>query len=337
MNWNLLEQMIAQKYIAVQKHPDADLYIYNYTAQTQYEWLWNEWTMQCRGLIMDGQQNIIARPLKKFFNWEELQNTQIPNLPFEIYEKMDGSMGILYWWNQRPYIATRGAFSSEQALKATEMLHTQYQSAIPFLDKNKTYIFEIIYPQNRIVVNYGDQEALVLLAILDTKTGIDYPLENIGFPIVQHYDGIKDFELLKKINADNKEGFVVKFENGFRFKLKFEEYKRLHRIITQVSTKSIWEHLMSGQPLDEILELVPDEFYQWVKNTRAKFLEEYAAIEAIAQSEFKVLESRKATAAYFLNQCTYPRILFAMLDNKPYDGIIWRMLKPKYEQAFSKS
>lgn len=332
MNWNLLDQMITEKYIHVQKHPSEELYIYNYTAKTQYEWLWNEWTIQCRGLIMDAKRNIVARPLKKFFNLEELQNVTLPNLPFEVYEKVDGSMGVLYWWNNEPAIATRGSFASEQALKATEMLHTTYKNTIPLLDKTKTYIFEIIYPQNRIVVNYGNKEVLILLAVLETETGKDFPLVEIGFPIVQSYDGITDFKKLQAINESNREGFVIKFENGFRFKLKFEEYKRLHRIMAQVSNKSIWENMMYNQPLDEMLELVPDEFYEWVRETRDDFLKKYETIEAIAKSEFKVLEDRKTTAAYFLNECTHPRILFAMLDNKPYDTMIWRMLKPEYEK-----
>jgi RNA ligase len=31
--------------------PDADFFIYNYTAKAQYDKIWNEITLQARGLI----------------------------------------------------------------------------------------------------------------------------------------------------------------------------------------------------------------------------------------------------------------------------------------------
>lgn len=333
MNINLLNQLIADRYIVVQNHPTADLFIYNYSEKAQYDNVWNEWTMRCRGLMMDGNMNIVARPFVKFFNLEQHVDTILPDTNFEVYEKMDGSLGILYWLNDEPFIATRGSFTSEQSMKATEMLKTTYKNAIPKLDKNKTYLFEIIYPENRIVVDYGMEEKLVLLAVIDIATGKDVALEDIGFPLVKRYDGIRDVHALKALEVTNKEGFVVKFENDFRIKLKFEEYKRLHRIMTKVSTKTIWEHLKEGKAFDEMLEVVPDEFYDWVKATKAEFLRAYAEIEAVARQEYKVLEDRKTTAAYF-KTCTYPHVMFKMLDGRSYDATVWQLLRPEYEKPF---
>ena len=116
--------------------------------------------------------------------------------------------------------------------------------------------------------------------------------------------------------------------------MKFEEYQRIHKIVTQVSTLSIWEYIKEGQDLTPILEKVPDEFYEWVKATHAELLENYAEIEAQAQKDFKVLENRKETALYFLT-CEYPAILFKMLDNQEYSSIIWKLLKPVYQKPFA--
>ena len=88
---NKLNELVNQKYVSVQKHPEADLYIYNYTQNAQYEGFWNQITLMCRGLILDGQGNIIARPFPKFFNLEEHQPEEIPKENFEVFEKMDGS------------------------------------------------------------------------------------------------------------------------------------------------------------------------------------------------------------------------------------------------------
>ncbi len=75
---------------------------------------------------------------------------------FDVYEKMDGSLGILYWIDDKPFLATRGAFESEQAIKGTELLR-KHQN-LNKLNRNYTYLFEIIYPSNRIVVDYGAEE-----------------------------------------------------------------------------------------------------------------------------------------------------------------------------------
>ena len=330
---DLFREMIDEKYVMEKKHPTEELFIYNYTAKTQYDRIWNECTIQSRGLILNADGEPVARPFPKFFNLGEIENQHIPNEPFEVYEKMDGSLGILYWWNDKAHIATRGSFNSEQAVKATEMLYMTYAHTLARLDKKLTYLFEIIYPENRIVVDYGKEEKLVLLAIIDNKTGAELPLEDVGFPIVKRYDGVHDLTKLKALEEDNKEGFVVKFKSGYRLKVKFEEYVRIHKIITQVSSVSIWEYLKTGQALDEILERVPDEFYEWVRATKNQLLADYQEIEQQAKQDFKTFDTRKETAMYF-QTCKYPRVMFAMLDGKAYDQFIWRMLRPTYERPF---
>ena len=52
----------------MQKHPEADLFIYNYTRNAEYNKVWNEVTLQTRGLILDSEMNIVALPLRKIFN-----------------------------------------------------------------------------------------------------------------------------------------------------------------------------------------------------------------------------------------------------------------------------
>ena len=196
-------------------------------------------------------------------------------------------------------------------------------------------MFEIIYPENRIVVDYGKREDLVLLTMIETATGKELPLADIGFPLVKKYKGLNAIHQLKDLAFDNKEGFVIKFSNHYRLKVKFEEYVRIHRIITQVSTISIWENLMANQSFDELLERLPDEFFQWVKATKERLEMQFKAIENIAKKEFKVLSTRKETALYF-QKCTYPKILFSMLDGKDYEGTIWRYIRPTYERPFTK-
>ena len=90
-------------------------------------------------------------------------------------------------------------------------------------------------------------------------------LSNLGFNIVKKYDGFRDYSELKDKIEQNAEGFVVRFSNGDRMKVKGEEYLRLHKIMTNISTTGVWEHLSSGGDINELLKDVPDEFYKKVK------------------------------------------------------------------------
>lgn len=333
LNIEKLEEAIAKGYIHKNKHPKENLWIYNYTQSAQYEAYWTTETLQCRGLILDSEYTIIANPIAKFFNVEEVGYDKLPNLPFEIFEKMDGSLGILYWLHNEPFIATRGSFNSKQAIKANELLKSKYKGSINKLDKSKTYVFEIIYPENRILVDYGETEQLVLLAIIDTQTGIEENLLDIGFPLPKVFPS-KSIAELKGLNWDNKEGFVIKFENGFRVKVKFEQYVELHKIITQISSITIWETLKKEGSLLKWIEDVPDEFFKWVRKTEFELKSKFTSIESIAKKEYKLLKTDRETAEYF-KTCTYPAVMFSMKNNKNYDPIIWKMIRPEFEKAYS--
>ncbi len=343
----LLKDMIDGGFVNVQKHPKYDLFIHNYTPKTQYERVWNAVTLMCRGLILDGAYNIVARPFEKFFNLGEQENQVLPNEPFSIFEKLDGSLGILYFVDNQAFMATRGSFTSEQSTKANAILQSKYVQILRGLDQTKTYLFEIIYPENRIVVNYGAMEDVILTAIIDTQTGENLPLVDVGFSMVKQYHGItfgsRDkaclVSTLNDLEEVNREGFVIQYKSGLRYKIKFEEYLRIHRIVTQVSNVNIWEYLAANMPFDEILDRVPDEFYDWVKATSTDLKAQFDAIEAQCQADFKAntenFETRKEAAAYFLT-CRYPSVLFKILDKKPHDDVIWKLIRPSFQKPFSK-
>lgn len=146
-------------------------------------------------------------------------------------------------------------------------------------------------------------------------------------------NGINDLQQLKAFEHENKEGFVIRFKNGVRVKMKFSEYVKLHRIITGVSNIAIWEYLAEGKSFEELLEKVPDEFYQWVKKTQSEIVSEYNKILAESKSAFKELESRKETALYVQTQ-KHPSVLFHMLNGKRPDKIIWKMVRPKFSTPY---
>ncbi len=194
------------------------------------------------------------------------------------------------------------------------------------------------------MVDYGDTEDLVLLAIIDTETGEEYDIHGSDFtqlckglfPIVKRYDGIKDINELKALEEPNKEGFVIRFESGLRLKAKFSDYVRLHRLITQCTARTIWELLRNDQPFDELLQKVPDEFFSWVKTTRDTLQAQFSNIEIFAReiyNQVKDLPTRKEQAAIVVKHA-YSAVVFSMLDDKPYSDIIWKQLKPQADKPF---
>lgn len=343
-------ELVQQKLLSVQKHDKANLLIWNYTPVTQFDRKWTPETIMARGLITDLDGNIIARPFTKFFNLSEHEgeDSKLPPLPqesFEVFEKLDGSLGILYFIEDKPFIATRGSFLSDQALEGTKMLWQKY-SKVPF-DKHGTYLFEIIYPENRIVVDYKGKRDLILLSAFVTETGEEFSYDLVQafaktwhIPIVKRLDGITDISTIAKMQKNNAEGFVIRYKSGVRAKVKFEEYVRLHRLITGVNAKTIWDLLRNNQPFDELLDRVPDEYYDWVQKTRDDLTTRFKDIRYHAQQIF-ILEHgdnrnqpRKETAMRFKQYPQLQGILFAMLDNKNYEEIIWKMLRPTATKPF---
>lgn len=326
-----------------QVHPTLSLTIWNYTEKVQYENLWDEITLMCRGLVTDDEGNIVARPFKKFFNIEE--NKYTPTSEFDVYEKMDGSLGILFNYKGEWIFASRGSFTSDQAIKFKEIFYRRYKDTM--LSKKSTYLFEIIYPENRIVVDYGNEEDIVMLGEIRTSTGEELDLEyniQLGFYTVMKYSGINDYTQLKQIIDNNAEGFVVRFSNGDRIKIKGEEYLRLHKIMTNLSTTAVWEHLKEGGDINDLLKDVPDEFYKKIKNYESELRYTFYRIsEDIGKTfDYKMygkyndkepLTGRKEFAEWVQTQPKhYQGILFRMFDKRNYSELIWKLLKPEFKK-----
>jgi RNA ligase len=322
-----LDAMVTEGWLRSQRHPDADLWIYNYTEKTQFDSHWTPETLACRGLILDAEGGVIARPFPKFFNLGDPQLAEIPtDEPFTVREKIDGSLGVYYELSGEPHLATRGSFTSEQALEGTRMLRDHDLRVLP----GTTPLFEIIYPENRIVVDYGERRALVLLTAIDHASGLDTTVPHFSGERVACHP-VASLEALAASERPNCEGYVVTFVSGLRVKIKHAEYVRLHRIVTEVNARHIWEALRNGDDLDALLDGVPDEIHKWIDSTMASLIGHHHEEELAALRIFNDRPSgdRREVAEYFLRSGGNAAVLFRMLDGKPYDDLIWKAIKPE--------
>ncbi|MEU0783489.1 RNA ligase [Streptomyces sp. NPDC006173] len=243
-------------------HPALPLSIYTYTRAAQYEHAWTPATVRCRGLIADDKTgDIVAWPFPKFFNVGEhaYGNDYAPPLPegetFEVYDKVDGSLGIVFHYDGRWRAASKGSFTSEQAQWAQAWLDSHDTT---WLQYGTTYLNEIVYPANRIVVDYGQRQDLVLLAAFDDD-GREIPLTVAGGDwtyvgnVVQSWPALPLADLLKRTEANQTpqggattgtrtEGYVIRYANGLRAKAKLAEYVRLHKVLTGITERDIWRY-----------------------------------------------------------------------------------------------
>ena len=359
----LLDEMIAKRYVNVQELPGYCYKIYNYSKMCTIDHVWNDVTETCRGIITDKDDNIIARPFRKFYNFEEIEHKNIiPDLPFKIYDKRDGSLGILYWTEEGiPMIATRGSFISDQANFATNLLRkilrgkktelglmdfnsdlmsfvtmNRLQNGFELKNVRYTLLFEIIYPGDRHVVNYGKEEDITLLAIIDNETGgeIDPHILSPIFNVVKEYD-VKDWKTIRdKYDGDNAEGFVVKFENNFRMKLKYEQWFRKNALMVGLSRRKVLEFIVNDdlKGLYGIVNQLNEENKIYYTNIVKELRSMYTDMECEALQEYKEFDTDKEAAFYF-NTCKHRAILFAMRKNKDYSRIIWQKIKEMVKET----
>ncbi len=349
---DLLLKLEDEGYIRSVKHTQLPLTVFNYTPKTQFESAWGDYPIlrKCRGLILDNEGEIIGRPFEKFHNWEELKSWELPSNgdKIEITEKMDGSLLIVCRYGDDVVYSTRGSFYSDQCIDAQKIFRAMYDEN--WIEAGKTYLFEYVGPSNRIVVNY-DEHDLIHLAIIDNKSGLDLPRDSRFnlVPVFSLNGGIMGDELytqLKSLDMSNKEGFVIRqISDGsypdFRVKIKYENYVFLHSILTNLSTVDVWEKLKAGETLDDILDVTPDEFNEFIKKTKKELENAFELIELRSKTAYnlaKTKETRKDQAVYINSEHKdVSAVVFKMLDSQSYSDIIWKMIKPKRLVPFNNS
>ena len=343
-----LTEMVRQGFVRVQHHPSLPLAIHNYTEACQYEGVWNSVTLACRGLIVNqATGGVVARPFPKFFNHDQ-PGAPTLNLtePVTVTDKVDGSLGILYPVGDGRYaVATRGSFTSDQAIHATRVLLTRYPTFVP--PAGHTVLFEIIYPENRIVLDYQGLDDLVLLGTVDLATGRTFGPEAVTSwpgPVVERFAFATLTDALGAPPRANREGLVVHVPSrDVRVKIKYEEYVRLHRLVTGLNARVIWEHLVAlpapgGAELASLVASLPDEFHQWVGDVAAALRIEVAdaatAVEAAYMSIVDGLGEEFTRKDFALVAKDHPErgCLFLRLDGKDYHPLLWQRVRPEAGQ-----
>lgn len=318
------------------------LTLYEYTPKTVYEGNWNHHTMTARGLILDDRSRVVARPFVKFFNVNERPETRFESLPAEtpeLSEKYDGSLLVVFENPEtgRWQSVTRGSWDNIQTRFANDWLKDRSGA----FESGWTHLFELVAPWNRIVVSY-DRAEMILVGLVHRESTEDRSYAEVAryaavrglMPLAYEVRPLSGLDL-EAPEVVNREGYVARFPSGLRVKLKYAQYVRLHRILTMLSVKDIWESLSQEKNLD--LGGVPAEFLEWFGKETLLLEEKYSAIEREARQAFSESPSfgtRKEYAFHFQKLGSLAPILFRMLDKHGYSDLIWKKVKPSLHRVF---
>ena len=347
------EEYVQDGLLRSDRSDDGSLVIYTYTDVCTFRNAWDEITLNARGHIFNLHTGeCVASPFPKFFNLDENNLSGADQFdwdqPYEIFEKMDGWLGVLYRHDGEFHMATRGSFHSPGARSATNQLQQHDLSCLP---DEVTLCFELIAPEQRIILDYGEKRDLVILAAFNRFTGEEYPRAQVeewatktGLSIVPMQAHMSLEELLRsKKELEHHEGFVIRFHDGRRVKVKTEWYMDLARKLTKLSPISVWEALHRGKLPEPFLVDLPEELLPLAERYKETLESQYAQVlesilslvEPLRQEHGEdrrslalALEKRKEELGYRRNA------VFLVFDGKEskLDSLIKRIIRPDGNQ-----
>lgn len=337
----------------VNRSRDAEtgLNLYVYSKSCVYERAWTPTTKLARGLVLDtDSRRVVATPFPKFYNVHEPEAGSIPAEPFEVFDKMDGSLAILFFHGGRWRAATKGSFTSDQAKWAEAQIVALNLRFPGVFVPGTTYLAEAIYPENRIVIQYPpEHEGLWLLAAYD-EGGRELSYEELNavaaatrfrMKIVPRRAVASITELIERAKElpPTEEGWVLRFASGHRVKLKGDAYLAIHRAVSRLTPLSVWEALSTGGGLaGSMRALLPEEFWADFDRIVELLQDWYEVHERLLEDlvdETKILSDKELGLALqnpqFFTLADNPLARFLFTARKAPDKIpskLWPLVRP---------
>ena len=256
------------------------LYDYNQILSPKYHPVVKE----CRGIILDKNNEVIAQPFDRFFNCgEEISEKDFDFSNCCVYEKVDGSLIKIFHYNNHQHVSTRGTVYADSRVGNNDItfrelvykaigVETQQEFDDIFKGHEKyTFIWEVTSFENRVVVRH-DGYSLWLLAVHGTKEGhyIDKRrflnvIEKAKMKLPKQYSFTSIDECLKtaKELTPNDEGYVVYKRGVPLMKIKSPAYVAMHH----VGGNAV---LMPNRILDLILCNEQDEYLTYFPEDKKK-------------------------------------------------------------------
>ena len=264
----------------------------------------NEIVRECRGLILKQETDETYRPVcVPFFKFGNYGEGYCPTIEWKsarVQTKVDGSL-IKVWYDTEWKVSTNNTISASEAKvyghedlnyrdlfdQAAKQLDLNYEG----LDKNCTYLFELVGPYNRVVIHYPEPNIYhigarnnVTLEEFDCDLGIEKPKEYTFGSIEACVETAKNLPY-------NQEGYVVVDRHWNRVKIKSPAYVAIHYMKNNgvVTPTRIIDILRNGES-DEFLSYFPEfnEPFEKVTNALALLNQKLTdKVEMLGKMEFE--------------------------------------------------
>lgn len=295
--------------------------------------LWDiPYAKECRGIVFNSQGACVSRPLHKFHNVGEREDTQVHNLPelTEILEKRDGSLLVPVLVGGKIAWKTKKSFYSEVAVEASKHVPENITRFSHWMvSHNFTPIFEYTSPFNKIVLDYGPEPKFVLLAIRHNSTGryqehhdmLEFA-GDFGIEVIQKYDlALEDCLKQSKI-LENFEGWCLRNPTtGFYVKQKTEWYLRNHRAQTELRERDVAD-MVIAETIDDIKSALAIDGFDLapIEEIERFVVQELSAIRGVVESFVAKIEDKtnfKQIASDFKDRPMFSLIMSYVRGKEP--------------------
>ena len=271
-NW---EELLSQKpyWIKIKKDENYTILSYNQIESDFY----NPIVRECRGIILENKTlEPVCIPFFKFGNYGEGYVPEIDWNSATTQEKVDGSLIKVWFHNEKWRVSTNGtidAYNCDIGQVDLLRLSCPYGSFGELFDKAKekanldfsvlnkdcTYMFELVSPYNKVVVPYKSEE-IYHIGTRNNTTKEELNV-NIGVkkPKVYALNTLEDCLNSANELPYSEEGYVVVDKYWNRIKIKSPQYVAVHHIKNngEVNIASIVQ-LVRNNELGEFLTYFPE-------------------------------------------------------------------------------
>lgn len=302
---------------------------------------------EARGITFDKETgNIIGRPLHKFFNLGEREDTLKNNVDFSdifsIWDKIDGTMISLHRVNGNLAVKTKKSFLSNEAKRATQFLSKpENQNILKFCNElvdEFTPVFEFTDPKNTIVISHKKMD-VVLLHVRHIKTGSYIPYNDPDLTaLVEKYNvkrlsplnlkqtekGTLDIDsVLEDLKViEGIEGYIMQFNDGRMIKIKSDWYNAQHRAEAGLRERDVVKMFLDGT-LDDVKGALKTDGYDITKleSIESNVLAELNKMETYITEKVELLKGldMKSAALKINNE----------MPNNPLNGFVLISLRGK--------
>jgi hypothetical protein len=337
------------------------LAIFNYGLDVNFN---DPIVQEARGIIIDiSNLNVVCWPFRKFGKYDEYYADDIDWSSAVAQLKVDGSIVKLWYdhfsekwiWSSNSCIYAEQAIMSDDSnlslmdiINATTDIRDMeflggYENFLSDLDKDSTYIFEVISPFNNVVIKYSASR-LIHLGTRNNITGEERN-DNIGLDKVETFDQLKSLEDCIEFVTDGMnhrdsygmiddvscEGLVVVDANYHRIKVKTPEYMLLHSIveITDKSKLYLIEMLKNKTFNVTLISLKFPEvshLLKWYDYQLSNFIHNAKSIIDISRKLYKKYGGDRKSVALLIKDDPYSALGFLAINNpiETPDDIIWK-------------